>query len=158
MMQPTMEEGLSFENFGQLAIIGAAFLYAFSGVWGKQLTATTPLMNAAGMLSCASIAMLPIVLIVEEPFSMTFGIASLGSAVGLSLLSTALAFMLYFKILASAGATNLLLVTFLVPITAMMLGIGVLKDKIHTMSILGLGIIFIGLIVIDGKMWKVITR
>ena len=65
--------------------------------------------------------------------------------------------MLYFRILASAGATNLLLVTFLIPISSMLLGIGILGERVETLAFYGMGVIFVGLIFIDGrlaKMWK----
>ena len=66
-------------------------------------------------------------------------------------MSTAMAYLLYFRILASAGATNVLLVTFLIPVSAVLLGIGVLGEVIKVLEYSGMGCIFLGLIVIDGR-------
>ncbi len=65
-----------------------------------------------------------------------------------------MAYLLYFRILASAGATNVLLVTFLIPVSAVLLGIGVLGEVIHVLEYVGMGCIFLGLIVIDGRTLK----
>jgi len=111
--------------------------------------------NAAGMLICSSIIMLPLVLTsgalgLSRPN--TAAVAALG---GLATVSTALAYLLYFRILATAGATNVLLVTFLIPVGALLLGVGVLGEVIHALEFAGMGFIFTGLMVIDGR---VLTR
>ncbi|WP_373083843.1 DMT family transporter [Sneathiella sp.] len=151
MMQPSMNDGFSPQGFGQLSILCAALFYGFAGVWGKQLREIPPLSNAAGMLICSSFIMLPILFIVEDPFALPFHWISFGAVVGIAVISTAFAFMLYFSVLASAGATNLLLVTFMVPVSALILGIGILGEEVEPMAFLGMGIIFAGLVVIDGR-------
>ena len=158
MMQPTVKDGFSLQGIGQLAGLGAALFYAFGGVWGKRLTGTAPLQNAAGMLICSSLIILPVLFIFEDPFSLTVHPASLGAVFGIAVLSTALAFMLYFRVLASAGATNLLLVTYLVPVSALILGMGLLGERVAPVTFLGMGIIFAGLVIIDGRMVKSIRR
>ncbi len=65
-----------------------------------------------------------------------------------------MAYLLYFRILAAAGATNVLLVTFLIPISALLLGVGVLGEIIKVLEYIGMGCIFLGLIVIDGRVLK----
>ena len=65
-----------------------------------------------------------------------------------------MAYLLYFRILAAAGATNVLLVTFLIPVSALLLGIGVLGEVIHVLEYAGMGGIFLGLIVIDGRVLR----
>lgn len=76
------------------------------------------------------------------------------SVIALAVLSTSLAYVLYFRILATAGATNLLLVTFLIPVSAILLGGLVLKEQLGSHQLLGMCIIFLGLIVIDGRILR----
>ena len=69
----------------------------------------------------------------------------------LALLSTALAYVLYFRILAAAGATNLLLVTFLIPVPAILLGAMVLGERLEPRHFAGMALIGLGLAMIDGR-------
>ena len=151
MMQPSLEDGLNFESLGQIAVLGAALAYGFAGIWGKRLKETSALVNAFGMLACSSVIMLPVALTVEEPFGASPHWISFGAVVALALLGTALAYILYFRLLALAGAVNLLLVTFLIPVTALILGVGILQEAIHPLALVGTAIIFAGLALIDGR-------
>ena len=152
MMLPTLDR--SIKSYGQIAVLIAAISYAFAGVWGKRLKGTSPVVNAAGMLTCSSVVMLPMIFILENPLALTPSAQSWLAVGALALLSTALAYMFYFRILATAGATNLLLVTFLIPISSMLLGIGILGERVETLAFYGMGVIFIGLIFIDGRLVK----
>ena len=154
MMSPTVDRNLSWESYGQIAILAAAISYAFAGVWGKRLNTTSPPVNATGMLLCSSILMLPAIFILEAPLTINPSVNSWLAVVGIALLSTAMAFILFFKILASAGATNLVLVTFLIPITSILLGMGILDETINRSTFYGMAIIFLGLILIDGRVIK----
>ena len=82
---------------------------------------------------------------------------AIAAVLGIAAISTAMAYLLYFRILASAGATNVLLVTFLIPVSALLLGIGVLGEVIHILEYAGMGGIFMGLIVIDGRVLKLLN-
>ena len=152
MMLPTLDR--SIKSYGQIAVLIAAISYAFAGVWGKRLKGTSPVVNAAGTLTCSSVVMLPMIFILEDPLTLTPSAQSWLAVGAIALLSTALAYMFYFRILASAGATNLLLVTFLIPISSMLLGIGILGERVETLAFYGMGVIFIGLIFIDGRLVK----
>ena len=81
--------------------------------------------------------------------------ASLG---GLAVFSTALAYVIYFRILATAGATNLLLVTFLIPVSAILLGVAVLGERLELGQIAGMALIALGLAAIDGRLLGLINR
>ena len=154
MMFPTMDQGLSWESYGQLAILVAAISYAFAGVWGKRLNTTPALVNATGMLICSSVFILPAIFVLEAPLAITPKLNSWLAVAAIALLSTAIAYMLYFKLLASAGATNLLLVTFLIPISSMVLGMGILGETVEVIVFYGIGLIFLGLVLIDGRATK----
>ena len=151
MMQPELKDGFSWRGLGLMAVLGAAVSYALAGIFGKRFKQTTPLVNSAGMLACSSFIMLPLVLITGAFSSSQPSFANMAAILGLATVSTVLAYLLYFRILSSAGATNVLLVTFLIPVSALLLGVGVLGEVIHVMEYAGMGCIFVGLIVIDGR-------
>ncbi len=140
---------------GQIACLAAALSYAFAGVYGRRFQAmgVPPMQAAAGQVTASAMLILPIMLIVDRPWEL----ASPPSAVvwaalaGLALLSTALAYVLYFRILAAAGATNLLLVTFLVPVTAILLGAAFLGERLELRQFAGMALIGLGLAAIDGR-------
>ena len=98
--------------------------------------------------------MLPLVLMTGAFSASQPSAATISAIIGLATVSTVLAYLLYFRILAAAGATNVLLVTFLIPISALLLGVGVLGEVIKVLEYVGMGCIFLGLIVIDGRVLK----
>jgi drug/metabolite transporter (DMT)-like permease len=142
--------------WGQIACLGAALSYAFAGVYGRrfQRMGVAPVEAAAGQVTASAMLILPIMLITEQPWLMTAPPSSVVwlALAGLALLSTALAYVLYFRILAAAGATNLLLVTFLIPVTAILLGALVLGERLEPRHFAGMALIGLGLAVIDGRM------
>jgi len=106
------------------------------------------------MLTCSVILLLPVVLVVEGPPRLELSVVTWGALLGLATLSTALGYILYFGILARAGAANLLLVTLLVPPFSIGLGTLVLGERLDNTAWLGLAIIFIGLAVTDGRLFR----
>ena len=104
------------------------------------------------MLSATTVMILPLALVVERPWSLSPSSVTWGAMLGLALLSTAVAYQIYFRILASAGATNLLLVTFLIPVSALLLGVLVLGERPQWTAFAGMGLIFAGLAVVDGRL------
>ena len=116
IMGPSALTEFNPNNLAQLAILGATLSYAFAGVWGKtMLSGQPPLMNALGMLAGSTTLMIPIVLVFDGPPNFALSPPVWGALLGMAALSTALAYVLYFAILALAGAANLLLVTLLIP-------------------------------------------
>ena len=142
--------------WGQVACLGAALSYAFAGIYGRrfQRMGVAPVEAAAGQVTASAMLILPIMMIVEQPWAMAASpTATVWLALaGLALLSTALAYVLYFRILAAAGATNLLLVTFLIPVTAILLGAVVLGERLEPRHFAGMALIGLGLAVIDGRL------
>jgi len=89
------------------------------------------MVTAAGQLSATTVMMLPVMLFIEQPWSLPLpGGVTWGAVLSLALVCTAVAYVIYFRILASAGATNLLLVTFLIPVTAILLGALILDERL----------------------------
>lgn len=142
-------------TLGQIAVLGAAISYGLAGVWGKRrLAGLAPTASAAGMLIASSAMMLPLAIWAEGVPTIGAWVNTWPSLVGVGLLSTALAYLLYFRILATAGASNLLLVTMLVPVSAVLLGALVLGESVTINATIGMGLIAVGLVVIDGRMLK----
>jgi drug/metabolite transporter (DMT)-like permease len=150
-------QSLGSNVMAQLAILGAAISYAFAGVYGRRFKALgiTPMATATGQVTASSILLIPVMLIVDQPWTLSMpGLSTMGALVGMAALSTALAYILYFRILATAGATNLLLVTFLIPVSAIILGVFILNEVLEAKHYAGMAVISLGLAAIDGRLWK----
>jgi drug/metabolite transporter (DMT)-like permease len=139
-------------NLAQIAILGATLSYAFAGVWGRAaLSCQPPLMNAFGMLVGSTVLMIPIALMLDGPPSLALSIDVWAALLAMSALSTAFAYLLYFAILARAGASNLLLVTLLIPPFAIGLGVMFLGERMMPEAWIGFAIIATGFAVTDGR-------
>jgi drug/metabolite transporter (DMT)-like permease len=144
----------------KLACLMAALSYAFAGVWGRRFCrlGVAPLATAFGQVTAASVLLAPVWLWLDQPWTLAWPGAEVAGAIfGIAALSTALAYLLYFWLLASAGATNLLLVTFLIPISATALGWLVLGERLLPQHVAGFALIVLGLAAIDGRIvrkWK----
>jgi drug/metabolite transporter (DMT)-like permease len=153
--------GLGADVGGQLAILGAAICYAFGGVFARRFRrlGVTPIATATGQLTASSLILVPVMLIVDRPWMLPMpSAAAIGSLIGIATFATALAFILYFRVLATAGATNVVLVTFLVPVTAILLGLLVLDETLEAKHFLGMAVIGLGLAAIDGRLPALIAR
>lgn len=143
----------SVQHLGQLAVIGASLSYAFASVWGKRfLSNHPPVLNAFGMLVGSTILMIPTTIYVDGVPAAHLSTGVWAALLALAVLSTAMAYLLYFKILARAGAANLMLVTLLIPPVAVSLGAIFLNEKLGYEALLGFGIIAIGLAITDGRL------
>ena len=157
MIGPSALSGLGTDVLAQIAILGAAVSYAFAGVFGRRFKAMgiNPVVTAAGQVTASSLILAPVAIYIDRPLSLEIpGIEVIAAIIGLAILSTAVAYILYFRILASAGATNLLLVTFLIPISAILLGSLVLGESLELIHYLGMALIGFGLSAIDGRLWN----
>jgi drug/metabolite transporter (DMT)-like permease len=151
MMSPELIGGLSWRGFGQVAVLGASFMYATAGIFAKRFSGDPPILTAAGMLVGASVLMLPFAVILDAPWLARPPLMAVAAIAALAVVGTAAAYVVFFRILSVAGATNVLLVTFLVPIGALVLGVAVLHETIRWEEVAGMGLIFLGLIAIDGR-------
>ena len=138
----------------ELACLAAALSYAAAALWGRRrLAAFAAPVVAAGQLLSAAAIVLPFALLAEQPWQLPLpSVRVLAALAGLAALSTALAYVLYFRILARAGAVNLLVVTFLIPVTALLLGWLVLDETIAPRALVGMAIIGLALVAVDGRL------
>jgi drug/metabolite transporter (DMT)-like permease len=139
--------------FAQLACLGGAVSYALAGVFGRRFRrlGVDPVVVAAGQVTASALILAPMAMVVDRPFQLpTPSGATVAAVVALAVLSTAAAYVLYFEILRRAGATNLLLVTFLIPVSAILLGVLVLGERLTAEEIAGMVLIGGGLAIIGG--------
>jgi len=153
MIGPAALGGLGLDVVAQLAVLAGAVSYACAGVFGRRFRRVDPMTTAAGQLTASTLLILPLALAVDQPWQPALpGPRTWSALLGFALLSTALAYVLYFRILAGAGATNLLLVTFLIPVSALLLGTGVLGEAITLWQLFGMALIGLSLATIDGRL------
>jgi len=143
----------------EFAILGACLSYAFAGIFGRRFRrmGIAPEAGALGQVACSTVLLLPLVLVIDQPWTLAMPATEVWAAVlGLAVVSTALAYVVYFRLLASAGATNLLLVTFLIPVTAILLGTVFLGEVLLPRHVAGMALIAVGLAAIDGRVMRVL--
>jgi drug/metabolite transporter (DMT)-like permease len=157
MIGPSAFDGLGRGFWAEIAILIASVFYALSGVYGRRFRrmGVDPIATAAGQLTGSTLILLPLALIFEQPFSLPMpSLATWQAILGLAIVSTALAYVIFFRILATAGATNLLLVTFLIPVSAIFLGSLFLGERLELRHFIGMAGIAAGLACIDGRLLK----
>jgi drug/metabolite transporter (DMT)-like permease len=136
----------------ELACLAASLCYAIGAIHTRRLHALSPFTVATGQLTMSAAILLPVVLLFDHPASLgSASSAALSALVALAVLSTAVGYLLYFRVLSRAGATNALLVTFLIPVSAILLGLLLLEEAMEPRQIAGMAAIALGLAAIDGR-------
>ncbi len=161
LIGPSALAGLNVNLIAQLAVLGAALSYAFAGVYARRFPRMNidPIVTAAGQLLMSSLIMGLLALISEAPGQLVETSAKVWLAIALmAVFSTAFAYILYFRLIASAGATNAILVTLLIPVTAILLGAAFLDERLEWSHFVGMMVIGAGLAVIDGRLWHRFMR
>lgn len=159
MIGPDAVRSLGGGVWGEIAVLGAALSYAFAAVWGRQFRrlGLDPLVSACGQLSASALMALPLALLLDAPWTLQPPHAGTWAALAaLALVSTALAYVIFFRILAAAGATGITLVTFLIPISAILLGSVFLGERLEVRHLAGMALIGLGLAAIDGRPWSMV--
>jgi drug/metabolite transporter (DMT)-like permease len=142
---------------GQLACLGAALTYAFAGLYGRRFKSlgVSPLQTAFGQVTASCLMMLPLAALIDRPWTLDApGAIPLAAVVVMGVVSTALAYILFFQVLAAAGATNLALVTFLIPVSGILLGWAVLGEALKAQHFVGMACIALSLALIDGRLFR----
>jgi drug/metabolite transporter (DMT)-like permease len=153
LIGPDALSGLGLNLLAQLACVAATVSYAFSGLYGRRFRELPPLVTAAGQLSASTLMTLPLVFLLDPPWTLPLPTGqTVFALVGLALVSTALAYVIFFRIMRSAGPSNVMLVTFLIPVSAIMLGVGLLGETLLPRHFAGMAAIFAGLALIDGRL------
>ena len=152
------DSGAAAAAAGTLACVAAAASYGVVALLGKKkVTGFPPLENAFGQLTCATLLLIPLAFGLESPWETRIGATGGLALAALALFSTALAYVVYFRLLASAGPTNAMLVTFLIPVNATTLGVLVLGERFGAPFFIGAGMILAGLIFADDKLRRALA-
>ncbi|MFN3172556.1 MAG: DMT family transporter [Hyphomicrobiales bacterium] len=151
--------GLGEHLLSELMLIGAAISYAFASVWGRRFAGQNPMATATGQLTMSTLMMIPIACFIDQPWTLSMpSVATIGSVIALAVICTAFAYVLFFRILDMAGATNVSLVTMLVPVSATLIAVPLLGERLEVLTILGFAIITLGLMVLDGRPVKYVRE
>lgn len=161
MIGPSLLSSLGTSSLAELACVAAALSYALAAVWARRFRrlGISPLSVTTGQLTAGALMMLPLSLFVDRPFNHAVPpISALAAITALALFCTALGYVLYFRLIDRAGATNALLVTLLVPPVAILLGGLFLGETLAPQDFAGLALIALGLAAIDGRMLRTLSR
>jgi drug/metabolite transporter (DMT)-like permease len=161
MIGPMLLANVGTDALAQLACIAAALSYAFAAVWARRFRrmGVAPMSVTTGQLTAGALMMLPLALLVDQPWTQPMPpLTAWGAIVALALLCTAFGYVLYFRLIETAGATNALLVTLLVPPFAIFFGTLFLGEVLAPQDFIGLALIALGLAAIDGRLLKLAAR
>ena len=157
MIGPMLLANIGSEAAAQLACIAASFCYALAAVWARRFRkmGIAPMSVTTGQLAAGAFMMLPLAMLIDQPWTKAMPpLSAWGAIVALALLCTAFGYVLYFRLIDTAGATNALLVTLLVPPFAILFGSLFLNEVLAAHDFIGLGLIALGLAAIDGRLLR----
>jgi drug/metabolite transporter (DMT)-like permease len=131
----------------------AAISYGFAAIFARRFRGIAAPVTAAGQLTASTIIMLPVALTIDQPWTLAWPpFNAVAAVLGLAIISTAVAYILYFRLISAAGATNASLVTLLVPPSAILLGILFLGERLGWAEWTGMLVIGLGLVILDGRL------
>ncbi len=155
LVGPSALAGLGGPLWPKIAVLCATLSYAFAAIFARRFKAVPATIVATGQLTGSTFLMAPVVLLFSGPETLfASGVQTWSAVLALGLLSTAFAYILYFRLIASAGATNASLVTLVVPASAILLGVLFLGERLGGLELAGLALIAFGLVTIDGRLFK----
>ena len=156
LIGPSAFSGDRANALGMLLVIGGTISYGFSGLWGRRFKDTPPIVTAAAQLVCSTLVLLPLAAFADQFWRLPMPPPNvIGALMALGIVSTALAYILFFKIMAEAGSNNVMLVTLLIPISAVALGAWRFGESLSANQFAGAAIIATSLLLIDGRIFGV---
>ncbi len=159
LMGPSALEGAEGQLMGGALLLTAAMCYATAGLWGRRLRHLSPITAASGQATCSMLLLVPAAMILEQPWTLASPSLKIwGALIGVGLLSTTLAYLMFFAILKRAGGSNVMLVTLLVPPSAVLLGFLFLNEAVTLEQLIGMALIGLGLVAIDGRLLRRVFR
>jgi drug/metabolite transporter (DMT)-like permease len=155
LMGPDAIAGRDSQIIGVLLVMLATLSYGCSAVWGRRLRGTPPVVSSAAQLAGSALLMIPLVAVIDQPWALSVPPIDIGLAVvGLAVISTAAAYLIFFHIITVSGTENVMLVTLLIPVSAITLGVVFLDEVLLSRHIIGALTIGAGLIAIDGRLFR----
>ncbi|MGC1528759.1 MAG: DMT family transporter [Phormidesmis sp.] len=154
LIGPQVLRGLDLRGMGEIAMLCAALCYSLAGFWGRRFQAVPAQLVSTMTITMGALIVVPLMFALESPLELDWQWSAGLSVVALGVFSTAIAYIVYFKLLADVGVVNTSLVSFLVPLSALVMSLVFLKERLSTEAILGMSLILIGLGVLDGRLLK----
>ena len=157
MVGPNALEGLTVDLLADLALLLASVFYAWSPIFARRFSrwGIPPMVAATCQMTAAAVMMVPLALVFDRPWSLPVpGLGVWAALIALAALSTTAAYIIYYRILATAGAVNLMLVTLLIPVVSIVLGASFLDERLSPNHFVGMAAIAMGLAAIDGRPWR----
>jgi drug/metabolite transporter (DMT)-like permease len=160
LVGPSIFAGVdAYQIPAEIACLVTALVYAFAGIYGRRFKSMPSLTVATGQITASTVMLIPLTLAIDQPWKLASPSAHAWQAlISLAVFSTALAYIIYFRILARAGVTNVMLVTLLVPVSAILLGVVFLGETFTAQVFCGMALIAVGLAAIDGRLPTAIRR
>lgn len=159
LVGPDALAGLGAAALAQIACVVATVSYAISLVWGRRIKGVDGGTVAAGQFLTAAPPALLLSAAIDRPWDLPMpGLATIAAILGLVLLSTAVAYIVYFRIMQDYGAGNASLVTMLIPPSAMLLGVVFLGESVEPRAIGGFALLAAGLAIVDGRLLRALRR
>ncbi len=158
---PGVLSGMDSAVLAQVTCLSATVSYAASAVYGRVFRSmdVTPVVAAFGQQLMVAVVIVPLALIVDQPWARPApGAGAIAAVLALGVIATALPYIIFYRVLAEAGATNLMLVNLLIPGWAVALGAMVLGERLPPTAFLGMAMVGLGLAVIDGRLFPAIWR
>ena len=154
LVWPAIASGFQVSTGGIVAVTLASCSYGFAMVYARKYLRTLPsLVAPTAQLLVATIYMIPLALYFERPFSLSWpSLQAVGSLVALAVIGTAMAFVVYYKIIEVAGATYLSMVTYILPVFGVLLGVLILNEQLTWNAYVGCGLILSGVMVVNGRL------
>ena len=152
LFAPALVDAVGSPVWAMACVVGAAISYGFAGVVGRRLAGIPPIVSSAGQLTASTLVMAPVAVLVHRGLPLDYASGTWAAVVALAVVSTALAYVLFFRILALSGAVNVSLVTLIVPASAIVLGAVFLGERLAPSAWAGLALIAAGLLVLDRRL------
>ena len=152
LIVPSLTDGVQVTTWGLLAVALASAMYGVAIVYSRNhLRGLPPLVAPAGQMIMATIYLLPLSLLLDRPFSLPpLSLPALGSMLALGVLGTAVAFVVYYRLLETAPASYVSMTTYLIPVFGVILGTLVLKERLTWHSYAGFTLILLGVMIVNG--------
>ena len=145
LVGPEAFGGLGGTVWRQLAVAGGAVCYAVAATIARSLPPSPPAVRSAAVMMCAAVQMIPFVVLVDAPWTLSPSLDSVAAVVYLGLLPTALATIIFFQLISARGATFVALNNYLIPALGVIWGAAVLGERISLPAVGALAVILVGI-------------
>jgi drug/metabolite transporter (DMT)-like permease len=155
LVGPNAIAGFGNDVTAELAGLAASISYALGGIYARKFKSYPSIVTSTGGLAASTLVVLPFSLLVDNSLALPMpSLAVWGSVLSMALFSTALAFVLFYRLLNDVGAISASLVAYLIPISAILLGL-IFRDEVLALSdIAGMVVIALSLAIIDGRLFR----